>query len=126
MTELPKPTDSELEVLRVLWRRGAATVRAVHDDLAHRETGYTTTLKTMQVMHAKGLVVRAEDGRAHTYRAAVEQAATGRRLLGELLDRVFDGSAKRLVLQALDLDAVDARELAEVRKLLAERRRGKG
>ena len=122
MPDLPKPTDTELEVLRVLWRRSAATVRDVHDDLAHRATGYTTTLKTMQVMHGKGLLTRSEDGRAHTYRAAIAQADTGRRLLGELLDRVFDGSAKRLVLQALDLDAVDAGELAAVRKLLAERR----
>src|ERR671910_3306550 len=91
---LPRPTDAELPILRVLWARGAATVREVHDSLsAARPTAYTTTLKLLQIMTEKGLVERDERDRSHVYRARSGEEQTQRQLLHDLLDRVFDGSA---------------------------------
>ena len=119
MTERPRPTEAELEILAVLWRRGSATVREVHEELvAERGTGYTTTLKLMQLMVGKGLVQRDERERSHVYRAAQPPAAARRQIVGRLIDKVFAGSTSALVQQALDAGSVDAAELAEIRRLI--------
>ena len=97
-----KPTAAELEILSVLWQRGAATVRDVHDTLARRKAiGYTTTLKLMQNMHEKGLVVRDASQRSHVYRPALSQASAQRTMLRTVLDRVFGGSAAARSVQAI-------------------------
>jgi BlaI family penicillinase repressor len=119
----PRPTEAELAILRVLWERGASTVRQVHDVLApERESGYTTTLKFMQLMTEKGMVVREEDGRTHFYRAAYPEEATQQRLIVDLLDRAFGGSSAKLVIQALTAKPASAEELREIRKLLASQK----
>ena len=121
---LPRPTDAELEILRVLWERGATTVRQVHEALARtRDTGYTTTLKLMQIMADKGLVTRDESARTHIYEARVSQEHTQRQLLNDLVDRAFGGSAAELVLRALSSHRSSAAELQEIRKLIDEARR---
>jgi BlaI family transcriptional regulator, penicillinase repressor len=119
----PRPTDAELEILRVLWELGPATVRQVHEALADtRETGYTTTLKLMQIMADKGLVTRDESARTHIYAATVTQVHTQRQLVKDLVDRAFGGSAKALVLRALSDDGTTAEELREIRKLIDDAR----
>ena len=124
-TELPRPTDAELEILKVLWRRGPSTVREVFETLGENKvTGYTTVLKFMQIMAEKGLVVRDESERAHRYEAAAREDETQRRLVGDLLRKAFDGSAKKLVLQALSTERATADELGEIRRLLDELERG--
>lgn len=116
---LPRPTESELEILQVLWERGACTVRDVHDVVQRRDgTGYTTTLKLLQIMHEKGLVERDESARAHVYRAAVSKERTQKRFLGDMVKRVFEGSSSRLVLQALGDHKASPEELREIRALL--------
>ena len=121
----PKPTDAELAILCVLWRRGPSTVRQVHQEVcSDRPTGYTTVLKFMQIMADKGLVRRDESSRAHVYRAHVGREQTQRRLLREVLDKAFGGSAAQLVAQALTSGKTSAGELAEIRKLLDELDRG--
>lgn len=113
------PTDAELEILQVLWEHGASTVRDVHEVLNARDgTGYTTALKMLQVMHEKGLVERDESQRAHVYRAAVSKERTQKRFLADMLQRVFDGSSSRLVLQALGDHKASREELHEIRALL--------
>ena len=115
-----KPTDAELAILRVLWARGPSTVRqiaAVMSD-AGRETGYTTVLKLLQIMTEKGIVVRDESARTHIYAPASTQDQTQRQMVTDLLDRVFDGSAAQLVMQALAAKKTTPEELAEIRKLL--------
>jgi predicted transcriptional regulator len=120
---LPRPTDAELEILRVLWERGPSTVRQVHEALAGtRETGYTTTLKLMQIMAEKGLVTRDESSRTHIYAARVSQEHTQRQLLNHLVDRAFGGSAAELVLRALSTRKSSDEELREIRKLIDEAR----
>jgi predicted transcriptional regulator len=115
----PRPTDTELAILRVLWRIGPATVRAVHTDLARDDaTGYTTVLKMLQIMTEKGLVTRDESERSHVYQPAVSEQSVQRRLIGHLLERAFGGSAQKLVLQALAGKKSSPKELAEIRKLL--------
>jgi BlaI family transcriptional regulator, penicillinase repressor len=117
----PKPTDSELAILRVLWRLGPATVRAIHGELnAAQETGYTTVLKLLQIMTEKGLVKRDESERSHIYRPAFPEQEVQRQLVGHLLERAFGGSAQKLVLQALAAKKASPAELAEIRKLLDE------
>jgi predicted transcriptional regulator len=124
-TELPRPTDAELEILRVLWRRGPSTVREVFETLGEsKTTGYTTVLKTMQIMAEKGLVVRDESERAHRYEPAAPEDETQRRLVGDLLRKAFDGSAKKLVMQALSAKRASAEELSEIRRMLDELERG--
>lgn len=114
-----KPTAAELEILQVLWQHGTCTVREVHEVLHHRDgTGYTTALKLLQVMHEKGLVERDESQRAHVYRAVVSKQRTQKRFLADLLQRVFDGSSSRLVLQALGDHKASREELQEIRALL--------
>jgi predicted transcriptional regulator len=123
---LPRPTDAELAILRVLWERGAATVRQVHEALApSRETGYTTTLKLMQIMAEKGLVSREESSRTHVYRTRIGQAQTQRQLVADLLDRAFGGSASALVLQALSAGGTSAEELEKIRQLINRHRGAK-
>src|SRR5687768_5737816 len=120
---LPRPTDAELEILRVLWELGPATVRQVHEALADtRETGYTTTLKLMQIMADKGLVTRDESARTHIYAATATQVHTQRQLLKDLVDRAFGGSANALLLRALSDDGTTADELREIRKLIDDAR----
>jgi predicted transcriptional regulator len=118
-SELPRPTDAELEILRVLWDRNEATVREVHDAITkNRPSGYTTVLKLLQIMTDKGLVRRDESERAHVYRARLARRDTERQLVDDLLDRAFGGSASRLVMQALAGRAASAEEIAEIRKML--------
>lgn len=124
MTKPGKPTEGELAILRVLWRRGASTVKEVHEALAS-PTAYTTTLKLLQIMADKGLVLRDESQRAHRYRARLAEEQTEGQLVGDLLDRVFEGSSSRLVLRALSSRPASTDELAEIRRLL-DRLEGEG
>jgi predicted transcriptional regulator len=118
---LPRPTDTELAILRVLWTRGPSTVRQVHATLAEgRGTGYTTTLKLMQIMADKGLVSRDESTRTHVYAARIPQDQTQRQLVSDLMERAFGGSATSLVMQALAAHPVSQEELAEIRQLIEE------
>jgi predicted transcriptional regulator len=118
-TPLPRPTEAELEILQVLWEHGACTVRDVHEVLHRRDgTGYTTALKQLQIMHDKGLVERDESQRAHVYRAVVSKERTQKKFLSDILQRVFDGSPSRLVLQALGDHKASREELQEIRALL--------
>ncbi|HZJ01377.1 MAG TPA: BlaI/MecI/CopY family transcriptional regulator [Gemmatimonadaceae bacterium] len=117
----PIPSNAELEILRILWRRGPSTVRDVHDELkGERDVGYTTVLKIMQVMAEKKLVTRDESERSHVYNPAVEEKSVKRRLVSELLDKAFDGSAAQLVMQALSDKRASPEDLRKIRKLLDE------
>jgi len=117
--EAPNPTPAELEILQVLWKRGPSTVRDVHEALRkERDTGYTTTLKLLQIMAEKGLVTRDEAGRAHLYTARLSQEQSRRRMVNDLVDRAFGGAAQQLVMHALASRKASAQELAEIRKLL--------
>lgn len=118
--KLPRPTDAELGILRVLWERGPSTVREVHEVLNQEDqgSGYTTVLKLMQIMTEKGLVERDESQRAHVYRAKATQQKTQRQLVTDLLDRAFGGSPAKLAMQALSTKKSSPDELAELRKLL--------
>lgn len=123
-SHLPAPTEAELDVLRVLWARGASTVREVFDAIAAGKTVvYTTVLKQMQVMHQKGLLTRSERFRSHVYEPAVEQGVTQRQLAGTILRSAFGGSASGLLQSALAGRKVDAKELDEIRILLDEYQR---
>ncbi|MCA9838957.1 MAG: BlaI/MecI/CopY family transcriptional regulator [Trueperaceae bacterium] len=116
---VPKPTEAELAILRVLWENGPSTVRQVHSVLSEsKAVGYTSVLKLMQIMTEKGLVLRDESGKSHIYRAKQSQEKMQRKLLDDLLERAFAGSRRQLVLQALNPDTVTKEELAEVRALL--------
>jgi len=128
MAPLPVPTNAELEILRLLWRDGPQTVRDVHEIIGtRRNVRYTTVLKTMQVMAEKGLVKRDESDRSHVYAAAIPEAGVKKRLVADLIDRAFDGSAAGLVLQALSAKRASPAELKEIRRLLEEGlRRGEG
>jgi predicted transcriptional regulator len=117
------PTDRELAILSVLWERGPSTVREVHEALHQEdkgETGYTTTLKLMQIMVEKGSLVREDDGRRHIYRPALSEERTQKQLVQDLLDRVFAGSAEKLVLRALSARKVSPNELKRIRKMIEE------
>ena len=122
----PKPTDAELAILRVLWQRGPSTVREVWEQLSPQQgTGYTTVLKTMQIMAEKGLLTRDESDRSHVYQAARSEEQTQRQVLGHLLERLFSGSAPKLVMQALATKKATPAELAEIRRLLDEMEGGR-
>src|SRR5262245_46440929 len=117
----PRPTDTELAILRVLWARGTSTVRQVHEALSEgSDTGYTTTLKLMQLMSAKGLVTRDESARTHVYTTRLSQDQTQRQLVSDLMDRAFGGSAAALVMQALNAHEPTPEELQEIRRLIEE------
>ena len=121
----PVPSNAELEILHVLWKHGPSTVREVHDALRReRDLGYTTVLKTMQVMASKKLVTRDESERSHVYKATVEEKSVKRRLVTDLLDKAFEGSAAGLVMHALSGKRASKKEIAEIRKLLDEQTRG--
>lgn len=127
MTRSPhKPTASELEILRVLWARGPSTVREVHDALSEsREVGYTTVLKLLQIMTTKGIVRRNETQRAHVYEAGVPAEQTKRQLAGDMLQKVFEGSASQLMMHALAGTKASEREIEELRRLLDEYERNR-
>lgn len=120
----PVPTEAELSVLRVLWERGASTVREVFETIsAGKNVGYTTVLKQMQVMHQKGLLARSERFRSHVYEPAIERSVTQRQLASSILQQAFDGSARGLLQSALAGRTVDAKELDEIRTLLDDYQR---
>jgi predicted transcriptional regulator len=124
----PRPTDAELAILAELWHRGPSTVREIHAALhPTRGTGYTTVLKLMQIMVDKGMLAREEDQRSHVYRPLLERRTTQQKLVGDLIDKAFAGSASELVLNALSTKPASAEELAEIRALLdnLERRRAR-
>ncbi|MEX2016408.1 MAG: BlaI/MecI/CopY family transcriptional regulator [Candidatus Hydrogenedentales bacterium] len=114
-----RPTEAELDVLAFLWERGPSTVREVHDSLrARKATGYTTTLKTMQIMAEKGLLQRDEKARSHVYRTTVSRETARRGFVRDLADRLFGGSPGQLILHALKSEGATPEELAELRALL--------
>lgn len=116
-----RPTDSELEILNILWEKGPSTVRDVHEVLERsKEAGYTTTLKLMQIMHDKKLLIRDETSRSHIYTANISQQKTQGQLVKKFIDNVFNGSASQLVLQALGNHKANRQELDEIKQLLAE------
>ena len=122
MTKPPRPTDAELAILRILWERGACTVRQVHDALSReRQVAYTTALKMLQIMTEKGLVRRDDSDRTHIYQSRLTEEQTQRQLVRDLVDRAFGGSASKLVLQALASKRATAEELVEIRKLIETR-----
>ncbi len=116
-----KPTNSELEILNVLWINGPTTVREVHNALQeNKNVGYTTTLKLMQIMHDKGLLYRTEQGRSHIYVALLGKEETQQNLLGRLVDSAFQGSAAQVVIQVLGNHKLSKQELADIKGLLDE------
>lgn len=120
-TGATQPTEVELQILRALWERGSATVRQIHEAVsAEKGTNYSTTVKMLSVMLDKCLVRRDERARPHVYRAAATQQATQRRMLGDLIQKAYAGSAGSLVLQALSSKKASPEELVEIRRLLDE------
>jgi len=118
-TKYIKPTESELEILGVLWHRGIASVREVHEDLAKsKDVGYTTTLKLMQIMNEKGLVRRDDSVKTHIYQAAVSREKTQKHLLGKMINGLFGGSPTQLVIQALGNYKASEKEIEEIQQLL--------
>ncbi|WP_443938266.1 BlaI/MecI/CopY family transcriptional regulator [Pedobacter sp. MW01-1-1] len=113
-----KPTEGEMEILQVLWKNKTATVRAVHEALNKKDSGYTTTLKLMQIMHEKGMVSRDTSQKTHVYTALITQANTEKQLVNKFIDHVFNGSAARLVMQALGNHSASADEIDEIKKYL--------
>lgn len=125
MAKAGRPTEGELEILGVLWERGEATVREVHGALG-KETAYTTVLKLLQIMTEKGLVKRDVSERTHVYRAAEGGEKTQRRILRDLMEKAFGGSAGKLVLRALSAKRASAEELAEIRRMIDLYEKGEG
>ena len=116
-----KPTDSELEILNILWEKGPSTVREVHEVLEHsKDVGYTTTLKLMQIMHDKELLKRDATNKSHVYTANVSQEKTQGQLVQRMIDNVFNGSASQLVMQALGNHNPNSEDLNEIKKYLEE------
>ena len=114
-----KPTESELEILRVLWERGEATVRDVHEELSKtKDAGYTTTLKLMQIMHEKGMVKRDESNKTHKYIPLISREKTQKQFVGKMIDTLFQGSSSQLVMQALGNHKASKEELDEIQKLI--------
>src|SRR5580700_11253492 len=114
---LPLPTDAEIDILAVLWRLGPSTVREVHDELG-KDSGYTTTLKQMQLMTEKGLLIRGDRFGSHVYEASVPKEQTQQQIAGDLLKRAFGGSAKSLVMGALAAQPASHEELDAIRKMI--------
>jgi predicted transcriptional regulator len=124
MPAATRPTRAELAILRVLWVRGPSTVRQVHEALRpSRAMAYTTTLKQMQVMFEKGLLVRSEMGRQHLYRSRQSEQAMQKRLVRDLLDRAFGGASGRLIIQALAAQPASREDLREIRRLIEQQER---
>jgi BlaI family penicillinase repressor len=122
---LPLPTGAEIDILAVLWRLGPATVREVHEELG-KDNGYTTTLKQMQLMTGKGLLIRSERFRSHVYEAGVPKEQTQKQIAADLLKRAFGGSAASLVMGALSAQPASSGELADIRKMLEKFAKEKG
>jgi BlaI family transcriptional regulator, penicillinase repressor len=119
MSSKVKPTESELEILNILWHNGPSTVRQVHEELAAtKEAGYTTTLKLMQIMHDKKLLKRDASSKTHVFEAAVSQQQTQGQMIRKMIDTVFNGSASQLVMQALGNHKASKAELDEIRAYL--------
>ena len=119
------PTKAEFEILSVIWERETATVREVHEILnARKPTGYTTVLKLLQIMDEKGLVERDKTSRAHIYRAKIKQKDTGKQMLHDVLQKVFGGSALKLVQQVLETETTSAEELKEIRRMIERAEKG--
>jgi predicted transcriptional regulator len=117
---VPKPTESELAILQVLWDKGQASVREVHEVLSeHKNSGYTTTLKLMQIMHEKGIVLRDDSSKVHIYRPNISKENTQQHLVGKMIHTLFGGNSSQLVLQALGNHAPNAAELAEIEAVIA-------
>lgn len=115
-----KPTDSELDILKVIWQKGACTVREVHTEIEkEKESKYTTTLKLMQIMHEKGLLNRDASARTHIFDAAIPQEQTQGELLKTIIDNVYNGSASQLVMQALGNHKSSSEELKQIKEYLA-------
>ena len=124
--DLPKPTDAEIEILHVLWQLGEATVRTVNEHLTQtKHAQYTTTLKQLQIMTEKGLVTRNESERSHVYRAAVAKNHVQRQMTTHLMNRVFGGSARGMLMEALGAGKVSKKELAEIRQMIDDFEKGK-
>lgn len=120
---LPKPTEVELELLRALWEKGSASVRELHEVVSRqRPLGYTSVLKTLQIMTEKGLVERTEAGKAHIYHAAASQEETQNQLLRDLSERLFSGSAAQLAMHALSMQPASEEEREEIRKIIRQKR----
>ncbi len=119
MNKQVKPTESELEILRILWERGEATVRDVHEELSKtKDAGYTTTLKLMQIMHEKGMVKRDESNKTHKYIPLLSREKTQKQFVGKMIDTLFQGSSSQLVMQALGNHKASKEELEEIQKLI--------
>jgi BlaI family penicillinase repressor len=125
MADTPLPTAAELDILAVLWRRGPATVREVHDELS-KTSGYTTTQKQMQLMLEKELLTRTERFGAHVYEAGIPREQTQTQILDDLLNRAFDGSSSALVMRALSTKRASSQELDEIRNMIETAKRKKG
>lgn len=121
----PLPTDAEIDILAVLWRIGPATVREVHDALG-KDSGYTTTLKQMQLMMEKGLLIRSERFKSHVYEPGIPEEQTQKQIAADLLKRAFNGSAKTLLLGALSAKPASSEELAEIRRMIDKFAKDKG
>lgn len=113
-----KPTESELEILQILWQKEQCTVRDVHETLDKKDAGYTTTLKLMQIMHEKGLVERDTSAKTHIYKALLNQQKTQQQLVNKMIDNVFNGSAARLVMQALGNQSASKEEIELIKDYL--------
>ncbi len=121
-----RPTESELEILNILWAKGPSTVREVHEVLEQsKEAGYTTTLKLMQIMHEKGMLKRDTSSKTHVYEAIVSQQQTQGQILKRMIDTVFNGSATQMVMQALGNHKANAEELEQIKKYLEEMEQNK-
>jgi len=126
MSKQTRPTESELEILNILWEKGPSTVREVHEELAKtKDAGYTTTLKLMQIMHEKGLLKRDTGSKTHVYEAQVSQTQTQGQMIQRMIDTVFNGSATQLVMQALGNHKASKEELEQIKQYL-EKMEGKG
>lgn len=113
-----KPTEGEMEILQVLWKNGHCTVREVHEALNKKDSGYTTTLKLMQIMHEKGMVDRDTSSKTHVYRSLINREKTQQQLVNKMIDNVFNGSAARLVMQALGNKTASKEEIDLIKEYL--------
>jgi predicted transcriptional regulator len=121
-----RPTEAELDILNILWTRGPATVRQVHEELSQiKPSQYTTTLKLMQIMAEKGLLHRDETDRSHVYRPVVERTEAQRQMVGHLMERAFGGSARDLLIGALGAKRTSKKELADLKRLIEDHEKGK-
>ena len=126
MQKAIKPTESELEILQVLWQKKAETVREVHDELSRlRDIGYTTALKLLQIMFEKGLVTRDDSSKTHIYMPAINREKTQKQIVGKMINTLFSGSSTELVMQALGNQKTSKEELDEIQKLLDNLRKEK-